>query len=103
VFGLNASGTSWKLSCSLLPHSDMTLIVVPGATVVLAPGDVLPPGAAVGEHAATKSAATATKANIRADPLMRYLLGREISPYVHRSRTSGEGQGRLLRPLLVLH
>src|SRR2546421_3941435 len=33
VFALNASRTFWKASCSLPPQSDMTVIVVPGATV----------------------------------------------------------------------
>src|SRR6266576_1492965 len=61
VFVLKASRTFWKLSCSLAPQSDMTLMVLPDAPV---PG-AFPPD----EHAvATRRATSETMAKGRANP-----------------------------------
>src|ERR671936_994234 len=72
VLVLNASRTFWKLSCSLPPHSDMTLIVAPAAAdaLALAPGLPLAPGLAPGAQAAASRAATTTNARARADRTM---------------------------------
>src|SRR5207245_10267840 len=58
VFVLKASSTFWKLSCSLAPQSDMTLIVLPDAPV---PGAFPPDEQAV----ATRSATSETMARDR--------------------------------------
>src|SRR6266550_9555342 len=50
VFVLKASSTFWKLSCSLAPQSDMTLIVLPEAPV---PGAFPPDEQAVATSRAT--------------------------------------------------
>src|SRR5438309_11053001 len=59
VFVLKASRTFWKLSCSLAPQSDMTLIVLPEAPV---PGAFPPPDE---QAVATRSATSETIARDR--------------------------------------
>src|SRR5438034_1169252 len=59
VFVLKASSTFWKLSCSLAPQSDITLIVLPDAPV---PGAFPPPDE---QAVATRSATSETIARDR--------------------------------------
>src|SRR6267378_2165456 len=82
VFVLKASSTFWKLSCSLAPQSDMTLIVLPDAPV---PGAFPPDEQAV----ATSTATSETMARGRVIRIMAFPLLRVRS----RRRTAAESAG----------
>src|SRR5207245_10552848 len=83
VFVLKASRTFWKLSCSLAPQSDMTLIVLPEAPV---PGAFPPPDE---QAVATRSATSETIARDRGNRSIPNPLSGRRGPVRPRSLLTG--------------